>query len=211
MSEKNLQQLTEKLYNEGIEKARAEEEKIITDAKKKAEEIIKNARNEEKKIIKEAEEYAENLRKNVQSEVKLSGRQAISAVKHQITHLIKAKILDKPLKEAFDDVEFLKGIIETAIRNWSPRVSEPVELTLLLPRSKEKEMAKHFLDKGANTLNEGIEINFTDDIKSGFKLGPKDGSYRVSFTDEDFDRFFTDYLRPRMVRLLYGVEENSES
>jgi V/A-type H+-transporting ATPase subunit E len=40
-------------------------------------------------------------------------------------------------------------------------------------------------------------------MKSGFKVGPADGSYVISFTDEDFNNFFKAYLRPKSTELLF--------
>jgi len=44
-------------------------------------------------------------------------------------------------------------------------------------------------------------------MDKGFQIGPKDGSYKVSFTDEDFKNFFKDYLRPGLIELLFAAEE----
>ncbi len=204
--EGKLQELTEKLYQEGIEKANQDAEQIIQKAKKEASEIIKNAQKEANNIIAQAEKRSEEIRKNVQSEVKLAANQAISAIKQQIVNLITAKIVEPPIQEAFNDVEFIKKIIEIAIKNWNPKEHERVDLTLLLPKKHEEELGKYFLSNGIKLIRSGLEVHFDENLTGGFQIGPKDGTYKISFTDEDFENFFKEYLRPRTIQILYGGE-----
>ena len=49
--EKNLDLLTRKIYEEGIEKANVEVEKIIDEARQKAESIVHKAKKEAEKIV----------------------------------------------------------------------------------------------------------------------------------------------------------------
>ena len=53
-------------------------------------------------------------------------------------------------------------------------------------------------------LDAGLEINFDSKIKSGFKIGPADGSYQISFTDSDFENYFVNYLKDRTKKLIFS-------
>ena len=183
--ENKLQELTSKIYEEGVAKANEEAEKIISDAKKEADEMRKKAKKEADRILEDAEKGAKELKKNVESEVKLSARQAISTIKQQITELVTAKAVDESVKEAFKDKEFLKKIIELTIKNWSPG-KEAYDLNLLLPSADKKILGEYFEKKEKDLLKGTLEIRFDDRMSAGFKIGPGDGSFFVSFTDEDF-------------------------
>lgn len=202
--EDKLQLLTDKIYNEGVEKANKEAEKILDEARKKAGEILKKAKIDEIQIKEEALKFADDLKKNVFSEIKLSGQQAINALKQEVTNLIKTKVIDKPLSESFNDVDFVKQIIETAINNWNPTDSKPVNLTILLPSKLEKEFSEFIKLKAAQVLKNKVTIEFDRNLVNGFKIGPSDDSYRISFSEKDFDVFFQAYLRPKMIELLYS-------
>ena len=52
--ENKLQQLTQKLYDEGLEKGRAEADKLVADAKAEARKIVAEARAEAEEIVKKA-------------------------------------------------------------------------------------------------------------------------------------------------------------
>ena len=41
-------------------------------------------------------------------------------------------------------------------------------------------------------------------IAGGFNIGPKDGSYFISMTDESFKNLICEYLRPATRKLLFG-------
>ncbi|MEE4197742.1 MAG: hypothetical protein V2I54_08865 [Bacteroidales bacterium] len=204
--ENKLQELTQKLYNEGVEKAKEEADKILADARAEADKLKKNAEKEAKGIIEEAEQKSEEIKKNVHAELELASKQTVRTVKQQITEIITSKVIDEPVKQAFDDEKFVKEIIETIIKNWDPRENQSIDLSILLPEKLEKEFEKYFKAKSGKELNATLELSFSDTVKGGFKIGPADHSYKISFTEEDFINFFKSYLRPKTVEMLFQGE-----
>jgi len=202
-----LQELTERIYQEGVSKANEEAEQILADAKKQAEELIGKARKQADDIMKNAEKEAETLHKNSLNELQLAGRQAISDLKQKIAGMIEAGTVQPETKGAFKDIAFTQDIIQTIVKNWNPKESENVELSLLLPSGKQKEFETFFKEKAKNLLDKGLEVTYSDRMKSGFKVGPKQGGYMISFADEDFENFFRAYLRPKLIDMLYAEKE----
>ena len=90
--ENKLQELTSKIYQEGVARANEEADKIISEAKKEADELRNKSKKEAVQIIENAEKEAGELRKNVESEVKLSARQALASIKQQITEIGRAHV-----------------------------------------------------------------------------------------------------------------------
>ena len=132
-----LQELTKKIYTEGVEKAKAEAEKLTTEAQGKAEQIISDARKEAEKIIKAAKNESEDMIRKANSEMTQSSKQALSAVKQKITELITAKVVENPVKDAMQNSDFLKKAIETTLKNWNIE-DEGINLSLLLPADFEQ-------------------------------------------------------------------------
>lgn len=196
-------ELTEKIYNEGVEKAKKEAELIIANAKKEADNIINAAKNGEKEIAEQAQKQADELKKNTDSEIRLAARQFISNLKQQITGLITTAQVEAPVEDAFKDEKFVKNIILTVIKNWNPQKPEELNISLLLPQKEEKELTDFFNNKAKEFLDSGLEINFDPSIISGFKIGPKDGSYYISFTDKDFENYFKNYLKNRTKKMIF--------
>ena len=203
--ESKLQELTTRIYNEGIGKAQADAAEILGKAEKEAASLLSNARQEADAILRQAREEADELRKNVANEVKMSSRQAISALRQQITGLITAQMVAEPVRNAFSDKDFIKKMIETIIAHWDP-ASSGQGLTLFLPVSDEKSLGSYFESRSKEILKSGLQVVMDEKTGSGFRIGPSDNSFILSFTDSDFEAFFRNYLRPRTTKLLYGGE-----
>ena len=201
-----LQELTEKIFKEGISKGNAEAERIIKDSKKQAEDIIVKAKKEADRVINDAKKKSDEIKSSSEAEFRLSSKQAINALKQQITDLINGVIVSTSVKKVFEDKDFIKRLIEISIKNWQPASNEDVDITLLLPEKQEKEIQQYFTKSVKDLLKKGLEIRFDADVKSGFQIGPKNGSYKISFTEEDFINFFKQYLRPRLIKLLFAEE-----
>ena len=198
-----LQELTEKIYQEGVTKARDEADNLLANARKEAEDILANARKEAEGIVKSAEKEASELKHNSMNELQLSARQLISDTRQKLVNLIEGQVVEPEARAAFKDVEFTREVIQTMVKNWNPKGDESVDISLLLPTEKQDDFEKFFKGKTAELLGKGVELSFTDKIKGGFKVGPKDGGYLLSFSDGDFDNLFRGYLRPRLIEMLY--------
>ena len=55
-----------------------------------------------------------------------------------------------------------------------------------------------------NALKGQVEASFTKKIAGGFTIGPKDGGYFISFTEETFNALISEYLRPATKKILFG-------
>jgi len=200
-----IQQLTETIYNEGVEKAREEADAIQKEAKEKAEQIEKDAQKKADKIVEDANGKSEELKKQVDSEIKMTLNQAVSAMKQEITSLITMQVIQPSVKELFSNSDYLKKLISDVVKGWMDK--EDFDLNVILPESEREDLEKFFKNNLGDELNKGLEVSFTKNLKSGFKIGPSDGSYVISFTDEDFTNFLKSYLRPKTSQLLFEEEK----
>jgi len=200
-----LQELTEKIYNEGVQKARDEAETILNDARQKAAVIEKEAARNAEAIVTEAKQKAETLKNHVESELKMSLSQAVLALKQELAGLISLKAIQPSVKEIFGDKIYLQKLVELVVKGWTQK--ESFDLQVVLPEQDRKQMEAYFKNQLATELNKGLEIVFSDGVKSGFKIGPADGSYVISFTDQDFMNFFKAYLRPKTSELLFEANK----
>jgi V/A-type H+-transporting ATPase subunit E len=204
--ENKLQELTQKLYTVGVEKAKNEAEIIIADAQKKADLIIKDAKTEAEIIIDNAKKESAELKKKTESELKLSSKQVIATVKSHITNLVVQDLISKDLEKNLADNNFMQTILELMVKKWQPDDALSIDLQIILPQEKKDDFNKYIRDKINHLLAKGLTVNFEDNFKSGFKIAPKDNSYIINFAQEDFDNFFKTYLRTQTANLLYGEE-----
>ena len=197
-----LQELTQKLYNEGLSKGKEEGEAILAQAKAQAEDIVKKAQEEAAAIVEKAQKEAADYKVKVEGDVKMASSQALQATKAAIEQIIVAKAVDAPVKEALSQADFLKGIITAVAQRFSAQ--ESTDLALVLPEQLQKELEPFLKGALAQTLGKGVGASFSKKLNGGFKIGPKDGSYFISFTDEAFQQLIGDYLRPGTKKILFG-------
>jgi V/A-type H+-transporting ATPase subunit E len=198
--DQKLQELTEKLYQEGVLKGNNEAEKIIADARVQAKEIIENAKAEAEAIIIDSEKKSAELSKNTRSELQLASGQMLSALQQEVVTLISGSIIEATVKPATDDIKYIQELILTAVQNWSAKQ----DLLIAVSEKDIKSIESFFESHVKKQLDKGITINSANNIKAGFQIGPADGSYKVSFTQDDFMNFFKEFIRPKVVELLYG-------
>lgn len=201
--ENKLEELTRKLYDEGLEKGRADADKLVSDAKDEAARLVSEARSEADAIVKAAEAKAEELHKNSLTEISLAGKQVVAELKKQIADLIVAKSTTDNVKKANMDADFVKNMLLEVARNWNGTSTDTVSLSALLPESRRAELDAAFEKSAKDLLNAGIEVGYSKNVKSGFKIGPKKGGYHISFSDEDFDALLGEYLRDKMAKMLF--------
>lgn len=197
-----LQQLTDKLYNEGLSKGKQEGEAILAEAKKKAEAIVAQANRQAEEIIGKAKADAEDYRHKIESDVKMASAQSLQATKKDIENLLVAKIAAEPVKASLADGAFLKEIIREVAKKFS--TENPEDLALVLPEKLQKELEPFVTGELAKTLGKEVKVSFSKKIAGGLTIGPADGSYFVSLTDETFSELIGEYLRPATKKLLFG-------
>ncbi|MBR4995545.1 MAG: hypothetical protein IKY82_05735 [Alistipes sp.] len=201
MGNTKLQQLTDKLYQEGLEKGRAEADNLVAAAKSEAQKIVSEAEARAAQIIAEAETKAVDIEKNAMTEISLAGKQAVAKIKAEIETLIVAKTTAAGVKSANLDAAFIKDMLLAVAKNWNN--GDKAELEALLPESKKAELSKEFEAAAKALLAEGIEVGFSADVKSGFKVGEKNGGYYISFSDESFEALLNGYLRGKVAQLIF--------
>jgi hypothetical protein len=128
-----LQELTQKLYDEGLAKGKQEGEAVLQKAVEEAGSIVKKAQEEAEAILARARKEADDFKVKVEGDVKMASMQALQATRADIENLVVAKAVNEPVAKALSGEEYLKGIITAVAQKFS--AEEPADLSLVLPES----------------------------------------------------------------------------
>lgn len=199
--ENKLDVLTKKLYEEGIDKANQEAEKIMEQARENAAKLIADAEAKAKEIHSGALAEAENLKKKAESEMALSARQAITALKQSITGLISGEVAGEMAKEGFKDEAFVQEMIVAIVKKWDV-ASGNLNLELILSDEEKAKFQQFVATKYKELLDKGLEVK-AGNTDGAFVIQPKDGSYQIAFSEQLFEAFFNQYMRSFTKSLLY--------
>ena len=197
-----LQELTQKLYDEGLAKGKQEGEAVLQKAVEEAGSIVKKAQEEAEAILAKARKEADDFKVKVEGDVKMASMQALQATRVDIENLVIAKAVNEPVAKALSSEEYLKGIITAVAQKFS--AEEPADLSLVLPESLKAGLEPFVKNELGKLLGKGVEASFSKKLAGGFKIGPKDGGYFVSLTDDTFKDLIGAYLRPATKSLLFG-------
>ena len=197
-----LQELTDRLYKEGLSKGKEEGEAILAEASRKAEEIIAAAKKEADAVLRDSRKEPEDFRPKVEGAVKMAATQRIQAASNDIENLMVGKLTDSAVNASLADVEFIKEAIKAVAMNFNAQ--EAVDLEAVLPEALKGELEPFIKGELAGALKGGISASFSKKVSGGFNIGPKDGSYFISFTDETFRSLISEYLRPATRKILFG-------
>jgi len=74
--ENKIQELTDKIYREGVEKGNAEAQKLIANAQNEAKRIVEEAQQQADAILNNARKSADEMSANAKSELQLFAGQA---------------------------------------------------------------------------------------------------------------------------------------
>ena len=195
--ENKIQELTDKIYREGVEKGNEEAQKLIVKAQEEAKNIVENAHKEAESIVATARKSAGELAENTQSELKLFAGQAVNALKSEVATLITDKIVNADVKAFAADKNFLNAFIVALASKWS--VNEPI----VISTADAEGLKKYFAAQAKDLLDKGVKIEQVNSIKTLFSVSPADGSYKVNFGEEEFMNYFKEFLRPQLVDMLF--------
>jgi V/A-type H+-transporting ATPase subunit E len=198
-----LQELTDKLYNEGLSKGKQEADEMVAKAKREAATILEEAKSDSERIISQAKKEAADLKQKMEAEIQMAFRQTITSLKNQIENTLISNSINKHVSSVSDNTTFLKELIIAAISAFNPKGSEMVSLSLLLPENKRADLESFIMNESTRQMMEGVEVKFENKLQNGFKIGPAKEGYHISFTDKDLQLLFSEYLKPKTREFLF--------
>ena len=192
-----LQELTEKIYTEGVEKGNQEAAKIVAEANAKAEETITKAQKEAEQIVLAAQKKAEDIERNTKAELELFAKQALNALKTEVTDLICNKVVEGCVKDATTNPDFLRGVIADLTKQWAQNGNVEIQA------KEAQQLTDYFAANVKELLDKGVKITEVKKMAAEFAIMPADGSYKVTFGDAEFEAYFKAFLRPKLVEMLF--------
>ena len=190
--ESKIQELTNKLLQEGVERGNAQAEAIIAQANEQAKQIIEAAQAKGAEIEAQAKKDAQALNDHTKSELKMYNAQALNALKTEIANVVKDAV-----KEITGDKDFMNNFVLKLAEKWGAQED------LVISTADAASLKALFAKKAKALLDKGLKIEQVNGQKTAFTIQPADGSYKVNFGDAEFEDYFKSFLRPQLVDMLF--------
>lgn len=193
-----LDNLIQKIKEEGVQEAKKQSEDIISQAEEQARQILEDARIKRDSIIRVGRVDADNLKKNGQEALRQAARDVLLSLRERIIELFDSVVKNRVSQQL--SPENLKDIIKKIIENFKKGESPDIEI--LLSRQDKKELEGVFWKAFADELKKGVTLKTSPHIEKGFRIGEKNKNFYYDFTDEAIAQTFKLYLNPKIRDLL---------
>lgn len=194
--EDKVQEITEKIYREGVEKGQAEAQRIVEAAEAEKSALLKKAQQEAEKLLADARKSADELNRNTQSELQLYAGRAVEALKSEIADLVTGSVVDSVVKETVTG-EWLQKLMLTLATDWVTKEN------VVIQTADADALTRYFTMQARELLGRGVTIEQVNGKPAEFAIMPADKGYRVQFGEDEFAAYFKEFLRPQLVKMLF--------
>ncbi|WP_442508610.1 hypothetical protein SH528x_000134 [Novipirellula sp. SH528] len=204
-----VQELINKLHQEGVASGEIEAERLVGNARKEAMSILDNARTEAESIITNAKEEREKVIENGNQALRLASRDVRLRVREacydEFTKKLK-RLVGLTLKDRKFLEEFILEVSQKAIPddpNQPLRVLLPAgtathdEIAKEVAPVRPDSLAAFVLGLTADILRDGLTFGVSDDPSPGITVQIVDDDVQLELTDETITALLLQYLAPR--------------
>ena len=203
-----IQELTEKIYQEGVDKAQDQANILLKEAEKKASDLISDAQQKADSIIEEAERKSLEIDRALKEELQSISKQVIAITKQKITNSIVIDASQAISNKLFDDKDFLKTMVLDLIKKWDMGNGSIDDLSLVLSEEQLKELNDIFKSGALQILQSKKQILIDPSVKNGLQIISNSEGFKVSFSDADLENFFKIFMKPKIQEYLFTSAED---
>ncbi|MEM8667831.1 MAG: hypothetical protein AAGG48_09970 [Planctomycetota bacterium] len=214
-----VQQLIDRLHQEGVDKGREDADSLVSEARKEAAAILEKANAQAAEIRNAAQADAEQMKAKGEAAVRTAGRDAILSLTEELRASFE-RTLERFVDDAMQDPEFLRQLIlqiaGAALPESRAAASENTDsdLTVVLlgqvndDPSAESSQSSDSLNALARSLagqslRDGLTFEVVDSDVPGVRVQVVDQKLEIDLTTDTLTHLLLKHLSPR-VRAIVG-------
>lgn len=208
-SAQGVQELLDKLRDEGVAAGQSQAERLIADARIQAMEILDQAKSEAEKLLNNARTQAAEFEASGKAALRMASRDVILSVREACHDEFRNR-LRQFVKHRLSDQKLLEQMILELAAKTRPSDSAG-KLLLLLPNTQvtseelQKEvrdvkpgsLAAFVLGLTADVLRAGLTFGVSEDDGEGVRIKLLDDDVQLELTDHTITSVLMRYLAPR--------------
>ena len=213
-----VEELIDRLREEGVKAGRSEAERIVADAEARARWLIEQAQDEASSLVEKARRDARALTTSADDALQVAARDMLLSLRERLTHRFAGEVR-RLVGEQLADKEFLKRLILEIAARQRDELEEGADVELLLPRRaleldelredpgelQEGDLTSFVHGVTDSMLREGIVFRVADDDQEGIMARLVDEEISVEVTAEAVTTLLLEHLQPRFRALLEGI------
>jgi V/A-type H+-transporting ATPase subunit E len=214
-STSGVQELIDRLSQEGVAEGEKRAEEIIQEARQKADHLLETARREASQIVEQANRQADHFRTGGEEALKLACRDAVRDLASRLHEGFRNR-LQELVRHELRDVQLLRQMILEIVRKAKP-TGEDAEMNVLLPpqAAEEGEIRKRIQAGEEDALTQFVQELLGDEVRKGFTVGLGEDeqtglrvqvanqNVEIDFTEESISELLAQHLLPRFRAVMH--------
>lgn len=199
MSE-NLKGLLEKINQEGIKLAEENRKAIEDKAGKEAEKILSDAKKLADEIVRKAKADAEKTKASSDLSIKQASRDLLLSLKEDIRKMLN-KIVSGEITKAMTSEE-IADILAGLIDRYAEKNGQLSDIKALVKKEDLEKIKSTFVSKLKDKVRSGVEFRPSANINAGFSISFDKGRSYFDFSEEGLLETLCAYLNPELAKII---------
>ena len=192
-----IQELINRIKNEGIQTAEEKATQIEQDANAKATQIIADAEKQAADLKAHAQEEIKRTQESTQKALEQSGRDMLLSLRQRIEQSLN-KILSQEVSGALSSDQLGKILTDVIKSTASDQGQTVVELSA----NDLNALKSTVVGKLQDSVKGGVSFNSSDDIQGGFTISYDAGKSSYDFTDESLANYLGTFVNDQVATIL---------
>ena len=204
-----VQELIDRLSQEGVAEGQQQAEKIVRDAQRKADEIVDSARQQANEILKQSREEAEQFQAAGEDALRLAARDAVRDFGARVHGGLRNR-LQALVQQQVREPKLIKRMILAITHRATEGIGdEPIEI-LLPSETITEEDARRSIEAGnpdaltqfiqgliGEDLREGFTVSLGSQQQGGLTVRVVNQNVEIDLTDDAITGLLAQHLLPR--------------
>lgn len=215
-----VEQLIERLRDEGVMEGRQRATEIIADAERRAAAMVAEAEQTAHTMVLQAQQEVERLKRGGEDALAIAMRDIVLKLKARLSEVIGERVKRLIAKELQQEDFMRMLLLEIAgqVREDN-RIDECSKVEVILPRHligveelrrrplelEEGSLSHFIINIAAEELRQGVVFSSSEDLQAGLRIHLVDHDIQIDMTDEKLSELLLEHLQPRFRAILEGM------
>lgn len=213
-----VEELIEKLRQQGVEKGQHEAEALVEEAEHRADWLLSQAKQEAEQIVSKARKEADKLKQSGEDALKIAARDMHLEVRETLSHSFTDQV-ERLVAQQMDNAEFMRSLIISLVAKASHDhgIADAGDIELLLPDDyigldelrrnpkeyREGKLSQFVQSLAAEQMRDGVSFDLHQG--KGIRVRLQGEEVEVDLSSEAISKLLLKHLQPRFRAIIEGV------
>ena len=198
-----LQELIDQIKKDGVEAAETQAKNIVDSAKIEAEKIVADAKAQADKILADAKVENERMVKSSEDAIRQAGRNLLISFRESVTRELDA-IIGETVNSVYS-ADSLSQLVVNVVESWASK-PDVEDIEVILNSNDVQLLEKTALSTLKEMISKGVTLKANDNFDGGFRIAVNDGGAYYDYSTDAVIDMMSNYLSPKVVKLLKEAE-----